>query len=97
MTATTHIATNFKIAFTTRSGGTIHIIATIRNEKLHQLRHSTASEQPVNGNFIVTPFRVKGLRDSFVLQPGFRLSGLLAKPEMVAAMYPELFPFFDFK
>ena len=97
MNATSNIATNFKIAFTTRSGGTIYIIATIRNEKLHQLRHSTASEQPVDNNFIVTTFRVKGSRDSYVLQPGFRLSGLLSKPAMVAAMYPELFPFFDFK
>ena len=95
MTATTHIATAFKFAVATKRGGTFHVIATIKNGILCQSRLSTASE--VTGDFVVTPFRVSGLRDSYVLQPGFRLSGLLAKPAMVAAMYPELFPFFDFK
>ncbi len=97
MSATTSTATNFKIAFTTRSGNTIHIIAIIRDGKLYQSRLSTAAEQPVGNNFVATTFRVKGVRDSYVLQPGFRLSGLLAKPEMVKAMYPALYPFFDFK
>lgn len=95
MSATSNIVTNFKIAFTTRSGNTVYIITTIKNGILCQSRLSTASE--VTGDFVVTPFRVSGLRDSYVLQPGFRLSGLLTKPAMVAAMYPELFPFFDFK
>ena len=94
MTATP-IANSFKIAVTTKKGGTFHIIATIKNGILCQQRLSTASEQA--GDFVVTPFRVAGLRDSYVLQSGFRLSGLLAKPAMVAAMYPSLFPFFDFK
>ena len=85
----------YKVAFTTRSGNTVFIIATIKNGILCQSRLSTASE--VTGDFVVTSFRIAGLRDSYVLQPGFRLSGLLAKPAMVAAMYPELFPFFDFK
>ena len=87
----------YKVAFTTRSGNTVYIIATIKNGILCQSRLSTGSEQPVNDNFVATTFRVAGLRDSFVLQPGFRLSGLRPKPAMVAAMYPELFPFFDFK
>ncbi len=95
--ATTPIATAFKFAVTTKRGGTFHVIATIKNGILCQSRLSTGSEQPVNDNFIATPFRVAGLRDSYVLQPGFRLSGLLAKPEMVKAFYPKLFPFFDFK
>ena len=98
MTATSNIATaSHKVAVTTKRGGTFFIIATIKNGILCQSRLSTASEQAVNGNFVVTPFRVSGLRDSYVLQPGFRLSGLLAKPAMVEAMYPELYPFFDFK
>ena len=97
MTATTHIATAFKFAVATKRGGTFHVIATIKNGILCQSRLSTGSEQPVNDNFVVTSFRIAGLRDSYVLQPGFRLSGLLTKPAMVAAMYPELFPFFDFK
>ena len=98
MTATTTpIATAYKVAVTTKRGGTFHVIVTIKNGILCQSRLSTASEQAVNGNFVVTPFRVSGLRDSYVLQPGFRLSGLLAKPAMVEAMYPELYPFFDFK
>ena len=97
MTATTHIATAFKFAVATKRGGTFHVIATIKNGILCQSRLSTGSEQPVNDNFVATTFRVAGLRDSFVLQPGFRLSGLRPKPAMVAAMYPELFPFFDFK
>lgn len=95
MTATTHIATAFKFAVATKRGGTFHVIATIKNGILCQSRLSTASE--VTGDFVVTPFRVSGLRDSYVLQPGFRLSGLLAKPEMVKAAYPALYPFFDFK
>ena len=97
MTATSNIATTtaFKFAVATKRGGTFHIIATIKNGILCQSRLSTASE--VTGEFVVTPFRVSGLRDSYVLQPGFRLSGLLAKPAMVAAMYPALLPFFDFK
>ena len=95
--ATTSIATFYKVAVATKRGGTFHVIAAIKNGILCQSRLSTASEQAVNGSFVVTPFRVSGLRDSYVLQPGFRLSGLLTKPAMVAAMYPELFPFFDFK
>ena len=96
MTATTTpIATAYKVAVSTKRGGTFYIIATIKNGILCQSRLSTASEQA--GDFVVTPFRVAGLRDSYVLQPGIRLSGLLAKPAMVAAMYSELFPFFDFK
>ena len=95
MTATSNIATAYKFAVTPKRGGTFFIIATIKNGILCQSRLSTASE--VTGDFVVTTFRVAGLRDSYVLQPGFRLSGLLAKPEMVKAAYPELFPFFDFK
>lgn len=95
--ATTSIATAYKLAVSTKRGGTFFIIATIKNGILCQSRLSTASEQAVNGDFVATTFRVSGLRDSYVLQPGFRLSGLLTKPAMVAAAYPELFPFFDFK
>ena len=97
MTATTPIATSYKFIVATKRGGTFHVIATIKNGILCQSRLSTGSEQPVNDNFVATTFRVAGLRDSFVLQPGFRLSGLLAKPEMVKAAYPALYPFFDFK
>ena len=94
-TATTSIATFYKVAVSTKRGGKFYIIATIKNGILCQSRLSTASE--VTGEFVVTPFHVSGLRDSYVLQPNFRLSGLLVKPAMVAAAYPELFPFFDFK
>lgn len=97
MTATSNIATSYKVAVATKRGGTFHIIATIKNGILCQSRLSTASEQAVNDSFVVTPFRVAGLRESYVLQPGFRLSGLLVKPAMVATAYPALFPFFDFK
>lgn len=95
MTATTPIATSYKFIVATKRGGTFHVIATIKNGILCQSRLSTASE--VTGDFVVTPFCVSGLRDSYVLQPGFRLSGLLAKPAMVKAAYPALYPFFDFK
>ena len=93
--ATSNIAAYFKVAVSTKRGGKFYIIATIKNGILCQSRLSTASE--VTGEFVVTPFHVSGLRDSYVLQPNFRLSGLLVKPAMVAAAYPELFPFFDFK
>ena len=95
--ATSNIATTtaFKFAVATKRGGKFFIIATIKNGVLCQSRLSTASE--VTGEFVVTPFCVSGLRDSYVLQPNFRLSGLLAKPAMVKAAFPELYPFFDFK
>lgn len=66
MTATSNIATTtaFKFAVATKRGGTFHIIATIKNGILCQSRLSTASE--VTGEFVVTPFRVSGLREGYV-------------------------------
>ncbi len=97
MSATTPIATFYKIAVVTATG-TITVIATInKNGLLSQERPCAASEQPVDGNFIATPFVVRGLQKPFALAEGFRLNGRMQNPVAVKAFYPELFPFFDFK
>lgn len=97
MSATTPIATFYKVAVVTATGK-ITVIATInKNGLLSQARPCTASEQPVDGNFIATPFMVRGLQKPFALAEGFRLNGRMQNPVEVKAFYPQLFPFFDFK
>ena len=97
MNTATTTATYYKVAVVTATG-TVSIIATVnKNGLLSQERPCTASEQPVNDNFVATPFVVRGLQKPFALAEGFRLNGKMQNPVAVKAFYPALYPFFDFK